>query len=347
MGGGHLSRCLTLANELKAIANADCLFVMRNHSGHDQKQVLDAGFEVILLPLDFEPDYFCHDYTQWIGSSWRKDAEDTLRAIQAWQSTNIDLLVVDHYGLGIDWENHVKAVASKLFVIDDLANRDHCGDFLLDQTCGRQPEEYHKLTPNSMRLFTGEKYCLLRDEFFQFREIALRRRAECTRPQRMVINFGSTDPHNHTVQLLLLLKKIALKFDLILSVIVGRQCPHLAAIKQQCQHMAVPCELLINCQHVAQVLAISDLAIGAAGASTWERCMLGLPTLLIQTASNQSEVINRVTQRGAAVSMPDNLTAEQLEKALQLLVDNYSEYSQAAAALVDGSGLAEVVAEVC
>lgn len=347
MGGGHLSRCLTLANKLKALTNADCLFVMRNHNGNGQKQVLDAGFEAALLPLDFEPDYFCGDYAQWIGTSERNDAEDTRQAIQAWQPAKIDLLVVDHYGLSLVWERHVKAVTSKLFVIDDLVNRNHCGDFLLDQTCGRRPEEYHDLTPDGMRFFTGEKYCLLRDEFFQFREAALPRRSECTKPRRLVMNFGSTDPHNHTGQLLTLVETIALKFDLMLSVIVGKHCPHLATIKQQCQRMAVPCELLIDCQHVAQVLASSDIAIGAAGASTWERCMLGLPTLLIQTASNQSEVIHRVTQRGAAISMSDNLTAEQLEEALRLLFDNYSEYSEAAAALVDGSGLAEIVAAVC
>lgn len=343
IGAGHLSRCITLANALKSEFNAHCIFIMRGHEGNHLSLLQLNGFDYELLPLNFIPDYFSGNYQEWVGDRWEHDAELTEKSIYSLIGSTADLLIVDHYGLDKKWEEHFIAKGLFVGVIDDLVNRQHSGSFLIDQTCGRKENEYRELVPSSMQLFTGENYCLLRPEFLLNREASLVARRKHTVPQTIMVNFGSTDPHNHTSRALIGLLQFALNYNAKVLVVVGSSCPHISTISDVVNNAPYECELLIDVQEMAKLMVNIDLAIGAAGATTWERCILGIPTLLLKTAENQTDVIQRVIDMGAAKAYFGEPDSEDISKELYKMVLEYQEISKAASKLVNGNGMDEIV----
>ena len=176
IGIGHVMRCLTLAEELSK-AGRECLFVSRLFAGNLVHFVRNKGFDVLTLPLpeaehvhvDGEPSH-----SHWRGVNWEVDAQQTKEAIAG---RVVDWLVVDHYGLWKPWEIELQAFCRNIFVIDDLADREHVCDLLLDQNAGRASKDYKKLVNNSTILLIGPRYALLRTEFSSLRDESLSRRA--------------------------------------------------------------------------------------------------------------------------------------------------------------------------
>lgn len=345
IGGGHLSRCLTIATLLFETKNIQCSFIMRAHCGNFAKQVKSAGFGCALLPLEFLPDYYNGDYSQWIGASWENDAASTVSLLEEWQCEPSDILIVDHYGLDYKWESATASAGIQIGVIDDLVNRPHHACFLLDQTCSRKATEYSNLINNDAELFTGEKYCLLRPEFKRHREDSLKRRKGTINAHNIFINFGSTDPHNHTTYILLRIAKFVLHHNSRVVVVISSGCAHIEKITDTISLLPYQCELIIDANNIAELMVQADIAIGAAGATTWERCALGVPSIIIQTADNQADVIKRVTDCGAA--HPFKIDQEETENticdALEKLLICYDEVSAAASELVDAGGAYRIV----
>lgn len=346
IGGGHLCRCITLANAVRREFNAQCYFVMRDHPGNQVSLIEQGGFDYVLLPLERPVDYFNGKYTDWVGTEWKQDAEQTEETLQNWSKLqSFDWLVVDHYGLDEKWERRFSKKGIKVGVIDDLVNRKHAGSFLVDQTCGRSPNEYRDLVTSSMSLLTGEKYCILRPEFTQYRDKALNARRQFTSLKNVLVNFGSTDPHNHTAKALKGIEQVLIQHNANATVIVGSSCPHLDAIKAVIKSLACSCELHVDVENMASLLVDIDVAVGAAGASTWERCILGIPTILLKTASNQKDVIQRVIETGAALEYKGEPDSPLLGVMLNSLLLEYSTISKAASSLVDGSGFTDVITQ--
>ena len=158
IGSGHVLRCLTLADNIRA-EGGECYFICRNHSGNLAKLIEDKGYTVHLLPapsskievLEYEVSS-CH---KWLGASWLEDAVDCSSILSTYQ---VDWLVVDHYALDYRWESHLRNRARKIMVIDDLADRSHICDVLLDQTYGRLSNDYDSLVPFKCRKLLGSKY---------------------------------------------------------------------------------------------------------------------------------------------------------------------------------------------
>lgn len=343
IGGGHLSRCITLANALKDKFNAECFFIMREHFGHHVSLIQKAGFSYALLPLKITPNYFSGNYNDWIGDNIDADVVSTEASINQWSESTIDFLIVDHYGLDTEWESYFVDKGLAVGVIDDLVNRRHSGAFLIDQTCGRKNIEYYDLVPSSMRLFTGENYCLLRPEFLFYRSASLIKRNTEAQSLHIMVNFGSTDPHNHTSRALIGLKSFMSHHKGKVTAVVGSGCPHITTIAQTISELPYQCELLVDVEAMAKFMVNIDLAIGAAGATTWERCILGIPSLLLKTAENQSDVISRVAENGAAriyLGSPDNTA---LSKAFLDLYMDHQQISKAASQLIDGNGVDEII----
>jgi len=293
MGSGHVMRCLTLADALKA-QGAQCHFISRAHPGHLLELIRQRGFAFTVLPAELlappaaniqavgdsakEPDH-----ASWLSSDWQTDAEES-RAILA--KLQPDWLVVDHYALDQRWETALRPHCKKLMVIDDLADRPHQCDLLLDQNLGRQPQDYANLVPAQCKVLTGPQYALLRPEFAALRAYSLQRRQQPVLKQ-VLITMGGVDQPNATGQVLQALKGCTLPQDCRISVVMGLQAPWLQQGRAQAQAMPWPTEVLVNISDMAQRMADSDLAIGAAGSTSWERCCLGLPTLLVVLADNQ------------------------------------------------------------
>ena len=292
IGSGHVMRCLTLAQALRD-QGSKCLFICREHNGNLLDLIRERGFETKTLPVQIiswaktDQQYTTSkniiEYEEWLGSDWQTDAEQTKHAIG---NTIADWLVVDHYGIDLKWESTLKPNYQRLLVVDDLADRSHICDLLLDQSFGRTPDHYKNLLPDNCKTLLGSQYALLRPEFSRFRKYSLMRRPKATL-QRLLISMGGIDKNNVSGDILEALDDCLLPDNLIITVVMGRHSPWLDQIHKQASQMKRSTKVLVNVENMAKLMTESDLAIGAAGSTTWERCCLGLPTITVTIASNQ------------------------------------------------------------
>lgn len=354
IGSGHVMRCLTLAEALRA-NGAQCHFISRAHSGNLLELIRERGFAVIALPLErplpttntqVASERFKElVHAPWLGCDWQTDAEQT-RAIL--ETLHPDWLVMDHYALDQRWEAALRPHYQKLLVIDDLADRPHHCDLLLDQNLGRQPNDYFNLVPTHCKLLTGTQYALLRPEFAALRAYSLQRRQKPLLKQ-VLITMGGVDQPNATGQVLQALKGCTLPQDCRISVIMGLQAPWLQQVGAQAQAMPWPTEVLVNIRDMARRMADSDLAIGAAGSTSWERCCLGLPTLMVVLADNQRAIAEALQGAGAAKTLDIESAVPMACEVLSALVANpraLHEMSIAAARIVDGVGTASLASQL-
>lgn len=299
IGTGHVMRCLTLANALSE-QGAQCTFVCRAHEGHLGDKITAAGHVVHLLTQPDEktrPDAETDLYAHWLGVSWQQDAEETRQALKA---TDYDWLVVDHYGLDARWESPMRDKAKRILAIDDLANRSHDCDLLLDQNLGRKAQDYDDWVPEHAKRLVGPTYALLRPEFAQWREYSLARR-EQPEFKRLLVTMGGVDKDNVTGQVLDALQECALPNDCRITVVMGPHAPWLEQVKAQAGNFPSDCQVLVNVSNMAQLMADADLAIGAAGSTSWERCCLGVPSLTIVFALNQKDIGIALRQAGCSM----------------------------------------------
>lgn len=282
-------------------------------------------------------------HSHWLGVTQVEDAA-ACAAILA--KVNPDWLIVDHYALDSRWETALKPHYRKLMVIDDLADRPHICHVLLDQTFGRDAGDYQPWVPAGCTLLCGSRYALLRPEFAQLRSYSLQRRAN---PQlrQLLITMGGVDKDNATGQVLEALNACALPDECLITVVMGATSPWLGHVRLQAEQMPWSTEVLVGVSDMAQLMADSDLAIGAAGATSWERCCLGLSTVMLVLAENQLQIARGLQQVGAVQVLHDPLQIhESLPDLLRPLLsstERLSVMSQAAASIADGNGVATVI----
>jgi UDP-2,4-diacetamido-2,4,6-trideoxy-beta-L-altropyranose hydrolase len=281
IGSGHLTRCLTLAEGLRA-RGADTRFVCRSHPDGLIELPRQRGLAVRVLPEPHEPHTgaVAERYADWLGVTQAEDADQT---IQALQRDHPEWLIVDHYGLGSVWERRLRGHAGKLMIVDDLANRQHDCDLLLDQNYSTgSAARYRELVPEMAALALGPRYALLRPEYLQHR-LVLRERDGQVR--RVLVFFGGSDSYNMTGMTLAALS--GAEFDrLEVDVVIGPNNVHRARLER-----AIAERPLTTAHghrpHLADLMSQADLAIGAGGTTTWERLCLGLPSLAVSIAENQ------------------------------------------------------------
>lgn len=345
IGNGHVMRCLTLAAEV-ARRGGRASFVCRAHRGHLGARIAAAGHSLYLLD-EAAPVSGPLAHARWLGGEWQADAEATRRALA---EDRADWLVVDHYALDQDWEDAVRPVCGKVMVIDDLADRRHACDLLLDQNLGREAADYDGLVPGSATRLIGPRNALLRPEFAAARPGALAaRKQRHGRLGAIVIAMGGTDPANTTGVVLDLLEKAGALGGLQVTVVLGSNAPHLAALRARIAPMAPAVRLLTDVADMAGLLTEADLAIGAAGGTSWERCCLGLPALVLVLADNQRPGAEALAATGAALLCGDIREAGWQDRLLAGLErcrepDVLAGMTRAAQDLCDGAGAARVVA---
>jgi len=285
IGSGHVMRCLSLADALSA-QGAECQFISRTHSGHLLDLTRQRGYTTHSLDLSKQQALpitgltFAH--AAWLGCDWRTDALQTGTIIASLQP---DWLVVDHYGIDQHWETVLKPHFKKLMVIDDLADRAHSCDLLLDQNWFGEitPSRYQGLVPSHCQSYLGPAYALLKPEYAQLRANVLPRDGAVS---GVLVFMGGSDPTNQTAKVLTALKHpnfAHLKVDVVL----GQNHPDAegiaavaAARPNMTLHQGLPT--------LAHLMARADVMIGAGGSSTWERMSLGLPSIVISIAANQT-----------------------------------------------------------
>lgn len=341
IGTGHVMRCLTLAGAL-AGHGAECHFICRDHPGNLIDFIGGKGFAThrvtVLSPVDTDAPGPAHSH--WLGATQSQDADACAPILEA---LHPDWLIVDHYALDARWELTLAPHYRKLMVIDDLADRPHACQVLLDQTFGRDAADYRPLVPDACRLLCGSQYALLRPEFAALRPYSLQRRAQPVL-RELLITMGGVDKDNASGQVLQALRTCPLPADCRITVVMGATAPWLDEVRKLAQDMPWPTRVLVGVSDMARLMADSDLAIGAAGATSWERCCLGVPTIMLVLAENQRKIAEELCEAGAA----HLIDASKLKNQPLIAPDNLEPLllgamSAAAAAITDGLGVAQVI----
>ena len=302
IGTGHVMRCLTLADSLRAKGH-QCHFICREHPGHLVRKIQELGFAVHILPAEPSPATVLipATYAQWLGADWPTDAQQTSDLIQA---LHLDWLITDHYALDRDWEQFIQRQHPhlNLMVIDDLANRHHQCHMLLDQNLGRQASDYGPWVGTECKVFAGADYVMMRSEFTRLRPYSLARRAT-SQLQNILISMGGIDNDDATSLVLRTLQVTPLPASTQITVVMGGGAPHIDRVKAVAAHMPYATRVVVNASNMAQLMADSDLAIGATGSTSWERCHMGLPTLMVVLAANQQPACQALEHQQAALSI--------------------------------------------
>lgn len=326
IGGGHVYRCLVLADAL-ATAGWSCAFATAAESGKTVPELSDSGHRIV-----------------WLNEAGLQDP----RALPVEREQQIDLLVVDHYGLDASYERAGREHAARIMAIDDLATRDHDCDVLLDQTLGRRPDEYAGRVPAGCRLLLGPSFALLRTQFADARRSGRPARHANGR-RRMLISFGAIDGRN--LSALALQAVLRTGHDLEIDVVMGPAARSLAAVRRIADSQPARIRVHVGVADMAALMAGADLAVGAGGTTAWERCCLGLPTVIIVTAANQRRIADELANAGAALVAGEagEVTDERLAAVISRLLqtpETLLRMSQAAAAICDGEGARRVCREL-
>lgn len=335
-------RCLTLADALAA-KGAQCTFICREHAGNLIVHIYRQGHAVHSLPMSDDADADLA-HSAWLGATQAQDAQACAPLLATLQP---DWLVVDHYALDTRWEGAMAQHCAQLMVVDDLADRPHACNLLLDQTFGRQADDYSSLVPEDCTLLCSSNYALLRPEFAALRPYSLQRRVQ-PKLKHLLITMGGVDKDNVTAQVLNTLRACPLPADCEITVVMGSTAPWLAGVQQQAQSMPWPTTVRVGVNNMAQLMADSDLAIGAAGATSWERCCLGLPTVLVVLAANQTLIAAALSNAGAVVQlelsdMPRLLAHVPVMRGIQTALTSMS---NAASKISKGEGATYVASQI-
>lgn len=347
IGTGHVMRCLALADALRQ-SGAECRFICRPHDGHLLELIRQRGHSAVSLPkLDVPLDQLLMitAHSTWLGTDWANDAEQTRFALGG---DTVDWLVVDHYAIEQRWEEALRPCYQRLLVIDDLADRRHSCDLLVDQNLGRLAEDYCDLVPAEATLLIGPQYAMLRPEFAQLRSESLARRS-VAEMKHLLITMGGVDKDNATEHVLQALNLCDLPKDLQISVVMGSYAPWLENVRAQADCMHCSTQVLVGVSDMAQLMSESDLAIGAAGGTAWERCCLGVPSVVLVLAENQLEGAKAFKAQGAAVYVQDIAEVKDYLRLLFASQDLFmllGKLSRSAAAVTDGQGIPRIMMEV-
>ena len=343
-GVGHVMRCRTLAKALSA-QGAIVQFICRAHAGNCIETLRGDGFVVTALsaPTGNTDAAEREDYAAWLGTSQAQDADETIAALDG----RFDWMVVDHYGIDADWERALRSHVDRIMVIDDLANRQHDCDLLLDQNYvhGMQTRYADKL-PREATCLLGPTYALLSPEYVKQRRTRLQGDGEV---RRVLVFFGGTDRDNLTGRTLSAFTASALH-HIAIDVVVGANNPHRDALEAQAS-AGLQITLHEPRSHLADLMADADLAIGAGGTTTWERCCLGLPSLVVSIAENQKPACDALARDGIIdwLGHHDQLDTERLTGAIHSILhspERISAMGKANRDLVDGQGVKRVISNL-
>ena len=279
IGSGHLMRCLTLAARLSA-KDYEVHFICRDLDGNLSRLVEEQRYHLHLMPRSTKM-FNLEGYAQWLTVPQALDADESKAIVE--RLGKVELLVIDSYALDIEWESVMRPTVGKIFVIDDLANRRHDCDVLLDQNFRLNPNgRYDGLVPEHCELLIGPKHALLRAEFYEAKKNLRQRDGSIN---NIFIFYGGIDLTNETMKAMSALLELE-RPGLTADVVVGGSNPHKAQVEDFCRRHDF---LRYHCQvnNMAEIMNGADLALCAGGTTTWERLFMELPALVTAIADNQ------------------------------------------------------------
>ena len=285
VGSGHLMRCLTLAQRYRKEGHR-VSFICRDLEGNLSGLVKKQNFHLHMLPTSVQDDTLA-GYAKWLTVSQEQDAFETVALMQ--KMGKVDRVVVDSYAIDETWEKIVRPNTKEIFVIDDLANRKHDCDILLDQNYYLNKEErYIGLVPEHCKMLLGPRYTLLRDEFYEAKEKMKPRDGQL---HNILVFYGGVDATDETSKAIKALRRLNANGelpDVEITVVVGGSNARKDDITIFCQKAGF--QYLCQVNNMAELMAEADLMLGAGGTTTWERCFLTLPSIVTAVAENQFQI---------------------------------------------------------
>lgn len=341
IGTGHVMRCLTLGGVLRE-AGAEVVFICRQLPGNLIERIRSQKFTVAELPVPKEAEPSGPPaHAAWAQVSWEHDASETRSTLSYIKP---DWLIVDHYAFDERWEKSVRQKAAQLMVIDDLADRTHDCDLLLDQNLGRSEQDYQSLVPADCRLLIGPRFALLRPEFAARRAESLSRRPSAEL-KHILVSMGGIDQNNVTALVLEAFECLNVSEDCTITVVLGENAPWYEAVKALAAQSSCPTSVFCNVEDMAELMSVADLAIGGSGSTAWERCCLGLPTVVIVIADNQKSAAQALAHQGAALLADVDIVSVEAELTRVKDPVLLRHMAERASLLTDGLGAIRVCAE--
>lgn len=281
IGTGHVIRCLTIATRMRSRGH-QIYFAMRGLPGNLFAIVQQHGFEV--LSMNYSGPF-----------NYNLDSQELATIIE---EKSFDLCLIDHYQIDRNWERIINLIIPRIAVIDDLADRHHDCDLLLDQNLVMNyRSRYDHLVPARSVKLLGPAYMLLRHEFIAARKTVQPRNGKI---RRLLIFMGGSDPTGETMKVIRALEQSKLDFEHV-DIVVGMSNRERQSIHELCLTLGFTYHCQID--YIARLLAEADFAIGAGGISLWERLYMGLPSLTTEVADNQREVTDLINRDGLAIDL--------------------------------------------
>jgi UDP-2,4-diacetamido-2,4,6-trideoxy-beta-L-altropyranose hydrolase len=317
VGGGHVMRCLTLATEMQQ-RGADVVFLCKKGTAETVPALARSG----IACLDADQD------------DW-----NVAIAAGKFGTARVSLIVVDSYDLGEEFERSLRCHSCPIAVIDDAPVRRHDCHLLVDMTPNRVADDYAGMVVAHCRVLAGFSYALVRGEFGELRSESLARRQASSALKSAFVSLGLTDIGGHTLEIA---RSLASESGLERIVVVtGPTVPAFREI-ERLQDEAPRIRVYVDPPNIAQLMAGADIAIGTPGTSSWERCCLGLPSILLVVAQNQIDNATALEQAGAARVLPllsnGSSSISGIIRELRGAPNELAQMSQRAAEVCDGDG---------
>ncbi len=316
---GHVMRCLTLAEKLRK-EKAEVVFICRDLEGNIIDRIEKENFVVKQLPKPSKkilfPKFF--SYQDWLEVDWKEDAKQVKEILES-LGKNITL-IIDHYSINQNWQKSIRGNVAEIIVIDDLANRKLDCDIIINQNLYYDYQSsYDNLVPQNCQKFLGPSYAILREQFYQIKK---RKRKEV---KNILIFFGGIDPDNLTLKAvnasLEAEQKLSIKFNIL---VIGAKNKYQMQIKNICKENGFEYQAYI--ESMAKIMHGVDLSIGGGGSTTWERCYLNLPAIVISLADNQTKVCQALQNYGVIkyLGNSQNITQKTITASLIEVCNNFN-----------------------
>lgn len=339
IGTGHVIRCLTLADTLAA-AGCRCRFVTRAHDGHLAEVIRTRGHDVAILSRTADrPPFGDLAHSAWLGIDQQTDAAETAASFAG---DAPEWIVVDHYALDCRWESTLRSHCRRIMAIDDLADRVHDCDLLLDQNVAANAEcRYDGLVPTSCGRLIGPRFALLQPVYADLHASAAPRTGPI---RRILVYFGGGDVAGITEKTLAGISPLldgSFRVDLVMNATLPQASATrglVAGLHGVTVHKSLP--------SLAPLIASADLSIGAGGATSLERCCLGLPSIVVTLAENQRQSAAELHRRGLVEWLGDQaeVDSKRIGSAVAAALErgSWEDMSRRCLELLDGRGTSMV-----
>ena len=336
IGYGHFSRCLILAEELKKKYNI--IFIFRELSLVHLKKIKQLNF-----------NYFKLNY-----SKARKRNNKFYKVDQVLDAKNcylkvknfydVHYIILDCYYLHHFWEKEIFKLTNKIIVIDDLANRKHYCDILIDQNYHLNKfDRYKNLLLKKTKLLLGLKYVILSKEIRSYKLKV----QKLTKVKNVLIFFGGTDIKNLTTKVLHILLENKAEKLYKFTVIVTSSNQNIKTIKKICSKYKI--KLIVNTEKMGFYISRSDFILSTGGIFTWEKLFFNKPSLVIPSNINQVSILNNLNKKKILKLLMYKNFNKFFYKKFSFIVNNSNilkQYVQNSKGMIDSQGVKRIIKNI-